>query len=168
MPSCPKCGTIMSATDSACPSCGARINASSSKSYGSAQQQVSYVKELSNGKRPFGATALAGLGFIGAIGSFLLAGSYNIIPSISALSQISSTFGALSSIMPYFLAFTGIFSLISVYGFVRGNRWAWKIGALASILQVLSIISPNLLGLFVGIVSLYFLTSKPVKNWLRK
>ena len=114
------------------------------------------------------ATALAGMAVIGSIGAFLLADAYKFIPSTSALNKFASTFSAFSSIMPYFLALVGIISLGAAYGFLKGNSWAWKVGLVASALELITITTPNLLGFAVGIVSIYILTTKPIKNWLHK
>ena len=159
----------MSPADNACPSCGTSAQ-NGARNYGSSrqQQEVAYVKALPSGHRPIVATALAGLAVIGSVGAFLLADAYKFIPSISALNQFASTFGAFSSVMPYFLALVGILSLGAAYGFLKGNSWAWKVGLVASALELITIITPNLLGFAVGIVSIYFLTTKPVKNWLHK
>ncbi|MGI0085783.1 MAG: hypothetical protein ACREBQ_11950 [Nitrososphaerales archaeon] len=154
---------MMSSQDSVCPSCGARSYNGTGR-----QQQVAYVKELPSMQRPMFATAFIGLSIIGTAGAFLLAASYKFMPSIGALTQLASTFGTLSSFMPYFLALVGILSLGAVYGSLKGNRWAWKVGLVASLLELISIITPNLLGFVVGIVSIYFLTTKPVKTWFRK
>ncbi len=157
----------MSSSDSVCPSCGATTS-SSNRNYGSSQQQVSYVKSLSSGHRPVGAAALTGLAVIGAVNAFLSADAYTFIPGVGVLKQFASSFGALTSFMPYFLALVGILSLGAAYGFIKGNHWSWKVGMVTSVLEAITIITPNLLGLAIGVVSLYFLSTRSVKNWLRK
>lgn len=158
----------MSPSGDVCPSCGANARNYGSGRQQQQQQQVAYVKTLSSGNRPIFATVLSGLAVVGAVGAFLLAASYNFLPSMSALTQFSSSFSGFASFMPYFLALVGIASIVAAYGFLKGNHWAWKVGLIASVLEVITIITPNLLGLAVGIVSIYFLTTKPVKSWLRK
>ena len=153
----------MSSADAVCPSCGASYR----NAGGSRTQQVAYVKELPTGKRPGLASAFVGLSVIGAIGAFLLAGSYKFIPSMGVFNSLASSFSSLAGAMPYLLGVVGIISLVAAFGFFKGNRWAWRVGLLASLLEILTIIAPNPLGLLVGIISLYFLTTRPVKAWLR-
>ena len=158
----------MSLSDRTCPRCGASGASVGANTSGRMNTQVAYVKELSTSKRPKAALVLTTLGVIGAVTSFLLAGSMNFIPSISALNSVTSTFSSVSSYMPYFLAVVGVIALLAAFGFWKGARWAWKAGLVFGVLEVVSIISPNVLGLLVGIASIGLLMTSSVKNWLRK
>lgn len=159
MASCPKCGNAVSSSDGVCPSCGA-----STRNLGGSrgQQQVSYVKELKTTFRPTYVSVLSGVSAIGGIGAFLLAGG--VLPKVGALIGL----GAAASAIPYFLGLVGIISLGAAFGFFEAKSWAWKVGLVASLLEIVSVISPNILGLVVGVASLYLMTNGQVKHWLHK
>ena len=59
-----------------------------------------------------------------------------------------------------------IFALISfavTYGMWTDTKWAWWLGIIVAVLDIISIVSLNVIGLIIGLVMLYYLTRPHVK-----
>jgi len=112
--------------------------------------------------RPTGVTILAILTILGGV--FLLI--------FAAILLAASSFVFLSSGMLVGIgAALVVFALISfgvAYGMWTGAKWAWWLGIIVAILDIISIISFNVIGLIVGLVMLYYLTRAHVKVWFHE
>jgi hypothetical protein len=111
-------------------------------------------------QRPTGVTILAVLAFLGGV---LL-----LVFGLVTGSMISSAFAGFGSGVAILFV---IFALIQFgvgYGFWVGTTWAWWLGIIGAILNIISIISLNVFGLVIGIIMLYYLTRPHVKIWFHK
>ena len=174
---CQNCGKEISDNAAFCPSCGratAVSNASQggpmpSQRYGAPPPQYGapppvYGAQMQPRKRPTGVTVLAILTLLGGIFLLIFAAI-----AFAAGSLISST--GLGSIAAGIGAFLIIFALISFavfYGMWTGTKWAWWLGIIVAILDIISIISFNIIGLIIGIIMLYYLTRQHVKVWFHE
>ncbi|MHB1908300.1 MAG: zinc-ribbon domain-containing protein [Nitrososphaerales archaeon] len=168
MATCTKCGNAVSATDQRCTNCGAVIGSESNTTRQSrmATQQVVYPKNQGyKGKRPVQVMSLMALSLFSAVESFLFVGNVNLNPKIAELSSISSSLGYLLNYAPYFLEITGLLSLIAVFGYFKGDSWAWKVGLAASVFGAITLLAPNLLGFCAAVASLVILLTKTSRSW---
>jgi hypothetical protein len=156
---CSKCGSSLDPNAQFCASCGAAVNAAQpNPSSQPPNWDTPPVPTVSTQmQRPTGVVVLAILAAIGGLG---LLG-----------------FGAVAgSFLGFFLPGVGfglsilfvIFALIQfgiAYGFWVGASWAWWLGIIGAVLQIISIIGLDVIGLVIGIIMLYYLTRPHVKMW---
>jgi hypothetical protein len=112
-------------------------------------------------ERPTGVTILAVLAFLGGV----------------LLLVFGLALGSMFSFLYSGAAGTGIAALLVVfaliqfgvgYGYWVGATWAWWLGIIAAVLDVISIVTLNVFGLIIGIIMLYYLTRPHVKAWFHK
>jgi hypothetical protein len=115
--------------------------------------------------RPTGVTVLAVLAFLGGV---ILLGFGLLVGSVfSAVSSLVGLAGIGSIIEVVFIVFALIQFAIG-YGYWVGASWAWWLGFIAAILDIVSIIALNIFGLIIGIVMAYYLTRPHVKMWFHQ
>jgi hypothetical protein len=134
-------------------------------------------------KRPTGVTVLAILDILGgivglaagalfigiaALASSSLAAQYPALGSISGIASILYALGALALIL-------GIISIVVAIGFLGGKGWAWTLGIVVSIINIIvSIVetaigfSSNLIGIIFSIIIIYYLMRPHVKAYFGK
>ena len=115
--------------------------------------------------RPFGVTILAVLNLIGGIlavigglGLLLLGAIGAPIPMLGLILFPIAIIGLAGLVV-------GILQLIVAYGLWMGRTWAWWFAFLLAILNIISIIWRNLIGLIIGVVIIYYLTRPYVKEF---
>jgi hypothetical protein len=164
MASCSKCGAPLDPNAQFCASCGSQTTPQAAVSpYSSAPAPSSYSSTSvtpATMQRPTGVTILAVLAFLGGL-IFLGFG----VAAGSILSLFLPGLGVGIEIL--FLVFALIQFAIG-YGFWTGARWAWWLGLIGALLNIVSIIGANVFGFVIGIVMLYYLTRPHVKMWFRK
>lgn len=91
-----------------------------------------------------------------------------ILAGLGALALIA--FGALSVGAGIGIAFIiiGLIEFAVAYGFWTGASWGWYLGIIGAILDIISIVTFNVVALIIGIIMLYYLTRPNVKAWFRK
>ena len=139
---CAKCGSTLDPNAQFCPACGTPVGQSASPiSYSSAPTPV---------QRPAGITILAALAGLGALATL--------------------AFGLVFTLFGFGLIFVaiGILEFGVAYGFWSGASWAWWLGMIVAVLNILSIITFNVVGLFIGLAILYYLTRPHVKAWFKE
>lgn len=112
--------------------------------------------------RPMGVTILAVLEIIGALFMFLGSAFFGAIGSLGLVSVLLGAvfgFGALA------LLVAGLISLLTAYGFLKGEGWGWWLGMIVAGLSILSIALLNILGFVLGLIIAYYLTRPNVKRW---
>jgi drug/metabolite transporter (DMT)-like permease len=126
-------------------------------------------------KRPLGVTILAILAILAGIGGLIGGGGSMALPSI-----ISATGKSMSLPFPmvYFYAIgavlliLGLISFFVAYGFWTGKRWAWMIGIILAILNIIFGAVNIAIGSYSAIVSIifyliiiFYLTRPHIKAW---
>lgn len=150
---CSKCGTSLDPNAQFCPSCGAAVNAANPSS-----QPVPTVSTQL--QRPTGVIVLAVLAAIAGLGSLGFGAAGGAILAF-LLPGVGFAFSILFV----------VFALIQfgiAYGFWVGATWAWWLGIIGAVLQVISIIGLDVIGLIIGIIMLYYLTRPHVKMWFHR
>jgi hypothetical protein len=150
---CSKCGANLDPNSQFCPSCGAPVNASmpTASSESVVPPPPAYSPGTSNPRqRPTGITILAILAGLGALG--LIA------------------FGLIFTLFGFGLIFVlfGLLELGAAYGLWTGARWAWWLAIIVAVLDVISIVSFDVLGFIIGLFMLYYLTRPNVKLWFNR
>ncbi len=115
--------------------------------------------------RPFGVTVLAVLNLIGGLlavigglGLLLLSAIGAPIPMLGLILFPIAIIGLAGLVV-------GILQLVVAYGLWTGRMWAWRFAFLLAILNIISIIWRNLIGLIIGIIVIYYLTGPYVKKF---
>jgi hypothetical protein len=145
MPFCAKCGASMDPNAQFCPSCGTPVGLSvpaPAPSYSpGATRPV---------QRPAGVTILAVLAALGGLATLV--------------------FGLIFTLFGFGLVFVviGLLEFGVAYGFWTGASWAWWLGMIVAVLNILSIVTFDVIGLIVGLIILYYLTRPHVKVWFKK
>jgi hypothetical protein len=153
---CSKCGASLDPNSQFCPSCGAPVSTSmSTSSSGSPPTVPSPAPSYSPGpassmQRPTGVTILA---VLAGLGGLVLIG-----------------FGLIFTLFGFGLIFVvfGLLELGVVYGYWTGASWAWWLGIIVSVLDILSIVTFDVIGLIIGLIMLYYLTRPHVKTWFHR
>jgi len=164
---CQSCGKELSDQASFCPSCGRPTAASPQYGQAPPPAQPQYGTPMyAPGQprtRPTGVTILAVLTLLGGIFFLIFA---------AIVLAVGTMFGFLpGAILGGVGAALIVFALISfavTYGMWTGTKWAWWLGIIVAILDVISIISFNVIGLIIGLVMLYYLTRPHVKLWFHE
>lgn len=122
-------------------------------------------------QRPMGVTILAILAIIGGVISLLGGLALFFISSFVGASGVGTLGGSLvSGIVAAFGAVLIIIALIEfagAYGFWTGKGWAWWLGIIVAVLDLISIINfpTGIISFLIGIVIIYYLTRPYVKAW---
>lgn len=145
---CSYCGSSLAKVPSSDPS--APPAASSAPSLGATPPPYPANPYSVSPTRPTGITILA------------------ILAGLGALALIA--FGALSVGAGIGIAFIiiGLIEFAVAYGFWTGASWGWYLGIIGAILDIISIVTFNVVALIIGIIMLYYLTRPNVKAWFRK
>ena len=163
--SCSKCGAPLDPNAQFCASCGntttpqAAVSPFSSPPPAPSSYSSNSVTPATM-QRPTGVTILAVLAFLGGV--ILLAFG---VSSGSILSLFLPGLGVGVEIL--FVVFALIQFAIG-YGFWTGATWAWWLGIIGALLDIVSIVGANVFGFVIGIVMLYYLMRPHVKMWFRK
>jgi hypothetical protein len=134
-------------------------------------------------QRPLGVTILAVLEVLGgllfllvALASFLLAFVLNISDfqqryGVDIPQEILNLGSAFFAVVGVVLIIIAILSFILAWGFLKGKRWAWLLGVVLSVLEIIggavSIFSasPSVLGLIIAVIVLVYLFLPSTKAW---
>jgi zinc-ribbon domain len=158
---CSKCGASLDPNSQFCPSCGGPVGGQTSASSSGAMPSSSGTStSVASMQRPTGVTVLAVLAGIGGLvllgfGAFAGALVGFLLPGLG------------TGITVVFVIFALIQFAIA-YGFWVGASWAWWLGFIGAILDIISIIALNVIGLIIGIVMIYYLTRPHVKMWFHQ
>jgi hypothetical protein len=148
---CSKCGASLDPNSQFCPSCGAPVSASTPSGPPSIGPPPSYSPGMSTPKqRPAGITILAILAGLGGL-------------ALIVVGLITSFFG-----FGLIFVVLGLLELGVAYGYWIGASWAWWLGIIVAVIDVISIVSLNVISLIIGLVMLYYLTRPHVKAWFHK
>ncbi len=116
----------------------------------------------------FGLLAGAGLIGLAALSTSSLAAQYPVLANFSGAATLLYAIGALALLF-------GIFALVISIGFLGGKGWAWTLGIVVGILNIIvSIIetaiglSSNVVGIIFQIIIIYYLTRPHVKAFFGK
>jgi len=147
MPFCSKCGATLDPSVQFCPICGAPVGQLTEASPPAPNY---YSRASMSVQRPAGITILAALAGLGALATL--------------------AFGLVFTIFGFGLIFVaiGLLEFGVAYGFWGGASWAWWLGMIVAVLNILSIVTFNVVGLIIGVLILYYLTRPHVKAWFRK
>jgi hypothetical protein len=153
---CPKCGASVDPNATFCQYCGTTISQSpGSQPPPSSPPPASPASYSSNPyttpvSRPTGITILA------------------ILAALGGLALI--VFGAVTAFTGIGLIFVviGLIEFGVAYGYWTGASWGWYLGIIGAILDILSIVTLNVVALLIGIIMLYYLTRPNVKVWFHK
>lgn len=168
---CSKCGAPLEPNAQFCASCGAPVNAAQSSSPPPSQPPTwnmpppspppTYTSSTTTSmKRPTGVTILAVLAIIGGLallGFAAVAGA-----------MVGTLFSGLGAVIAVVFVIFALIEFAIAYGFWVGASWAWWLGLIGAVLDIISIISFNVFGLVIGIIMLYYLTRSHVKMWFHK
>src|SRR5208283_110240 len=167
---CQSCGKEIPDKATFCPNCGAptavppQYGQAPQPSYAPPQPQYgasppSYPQgQTPPRKRPTGVTILAILTLLGGIFLLIFAA---IVLAVGAFVGFLS--GAVLDGVGAALIIFALISFAVTYGMWTGTKWAWWLGIIVAVLDLISIISFNVIGLIIGLVMLYFLTRPHVK-----
>jgi hypothetical protein len=110
-------------------------------------------------ERPTGVTILAVLAFLGGV---ILLG-FGLIAGMASL-LLPGLGGGIELLFVIF----ALLQFAIGYGLGTGATWAWWLGIIGAVLDIISIIGANVFGFIIGIIMLYYLTRPHVKMWFRK
>ncbi len=79
-------------------------------------------------------------------------------------------FGLLLAVLGvgFILILLGLVEFGVAYGFWTGASWGWWLGIIGAVLNILSIVSFDIVSFLIGFVMLYYLTRPHVKAWFRR
>src|SRR6266705_2522161 len=138
--------------------------------------------------RPTGVTILAiisilvGVGFL-AFGGLLLAAAAIVstldlsatYPQLASYNLTSATIGAILGIFGAVILILGLLDLVLGIGFLGGKGWAWTLGMIVAVLNIVVDIpsiylfgAGSAFGLIIAIIILYYLTRPRVKAFFGK
>jgi hypothetical protein len=91
-----------------------------------------------------------------------------ILAILGGLAELG--FGLIFSLFGFGLIFVvfGLIELAVAYGFWTGASWGWWLGIIGAVLDLISIVTFDVIGFIIGIVMLYYLTRPHVKMWFHK
>ncbi len=137
--------------------------------------------------RPTGVTILAVLAILGGIGGLafgglLLAASAIVstlnrttYPQLTSYNLTSGTIAALLGIFGAVILILGLLDLALGIGFLRGKGWAWTLGMIVAVINIVFAIpsifffgSGSAFSLIISIIILYYLTRTRVKAFFGK
>jgi len=161
MPFCPNCGASVDPNAAVCSYCGKTLAqspstvsspqpAASSGPFGASAAPYSSNPYSVAPTRPTGITILA------------------VLAGLGGLALIA--FGAISAALGIGIVFVviGLIEFGVAYGFWTGASWGWYLGIIGAILDIISIVTLNVVALIIGIIMLYYLTRPNVKTWFHK
>jgi hypothetical protein len=163
MPFCPSCGTKVDEGQRFCPNCGKELPL---------EKPSSFKPEFTETRgRPAGVALLSILevlsGIVWVVLAAILLGFFQGFyePHIWPLPLVINTVAFFLGIVYLVLGFV---SFILAYGFWYGIGWAWLVGIILEVMGlILNLIEfpSGLLGLFINILVLYYLTRPHVKRY---
>ncbi|MDQ1280108.1 MAG: hypothetical protein QG670_1370 [Thermoproteota archaeon] len=173
MPFCPRCGTEVNEEASFCPNCGHALIASTIKPL---PQVPSGPERIT--QRPTGITIIAALNVLGGL-IFLGLGTLVLLAAVilgtgfraADFPIFAGISGAVLGIIGGVLVIIGLINFVIAYGYWIGSGWAWTVGMVFAVLEILL----GLLALPQGVVSIilnglivYYLTRQHVKAFFLK
>jgi len=175
---CTKCGATLDPNSQFCASCGAPIDSAQPSSSGFGSQPASSApptwssspppspppvyggQTTTQMSRPTGVTILAVLGILGGILLLIFAAIVGAI--------VNSIFPGMGAGLAILFVIFALIQFGIAYGFWVGATWAWWLGMIGGVLDIISIVGGNVPGLIIGIIMLYYLTRPHVKMWFHK
>lgn len=111
-------------------------------------------------QRPTGVTILAVLAVIGGLA---LLGFGAVAGTL-----VGSFLPGLGTVIAVVFVIFALIQFGIAYGYWVGASWAWWLGFIGAILDIVSIIALNVFGLIIGVIMLYYLTRPHVKMWFHQ
>ncbi|SRR5579875_855562 len=157
---CPKCGASLDPNASFCAYCGSPVS----------EQEVIPPPPISSSTPPPPAPSSYPQGTVHPMSMHRPAGItiLAILAGLAGLVSIGLGVGASFFGFGSFFVLIGLIELGVAFGFWTGAPWGWWLGIIGAVLDIISILSLNVLGLIIGIVILYYLTRPHVKAWFRR
>jgi hypothetical protein len=118
-------------------------------------------RSISSNKRPLGVTIVVALEILAAI--YLVLGA----AVFGAFGLLSGFIGAVAGFGSSVLLVWVVILLISAYGFWDATKWGWWLGIAIGGVLILSVVFLDVLGLVVGLMLVYYLTRKNVKDYFK-
>ena len=147
-----------------CPSCGAPVSGQASSSSSGSMPQMppssGSSMPVSPMQRPTGVTILAVLAVIGGLA---LLGFGAVAGTL-----VGSFLPGLGTVIAVVFVIFALIQFGIAYGYWVGASWAWWLGFIGAILDIVSIIALNVFGLIIGVIMLYYLTRPHVKMWFHQ
>ena len=114
--------------------------------------------------RPTGVTVLAILQLLGGLLMLVIAAGLSAVSSFVGRGFLIAFGGLISGVLAIF----GLIGLATAYAFWTGQSWGWWLGIIAAVLDIISIVTLNVINFVIGIIILYYLTRPHVKSWFHE